>query len=236
VAAVRVAQPFRDAYGYFSGLASAKSENERLRRELRTAQNQAATYQLRARDDARYKRLLNYETGPSFPQDYTPINTQVISAPTGFEQKVVIARGSADGIRRYTPVVTADGLVGKAINVHRHEASVELITDPDSGVPVVDVTTNVRGMLRRGQGDTLVIEHVAKALKVNKGDVVVTAGTRSARYPDIFPRGIRVGVVSSVNVVDTAIDMNIQVSPYVDFASLDSVAALVSRKPAPNLP
>jgi cell shape-determining protein MreC len=91
-------------------------------------------------------------------------------------------------------------------------------------------------MLRRGQGDTLIIQRVPKALEVHKGDVIVTAGTRSARYPSIFPRGIRIGAVSSVNVVDTAIDMNIQVSPYVDFASLDSVAALVSRKPQPNLP
>src|SRR5947208_5419473 len=35
VAAERVARPFRDVYGYFSGLASAKSENAKLRRELR---------------------------------------------------------------------------------------------------------------------------------------------------------------------------------------------------------
>jgi cell shape-determining protein MreC len=129
VAAVRVAQPFRDAYGYFSGLAGAKSENERLRRELRAAQAQAAANTLGARDAARYKQLLNYETGPSFPQDYTAVNTQVISLPTGFEQKVVIARGSADGIRRYTPIVTADGLVGKATVVYRHQAQVELITE-----------------------------------------------------------------------------------------------------------
>ena len=37
VAAERVARPFRDAYGYFAGLAHAKSENEKLRRELRDA-------------------------------------------------------------------------------------------------------------------------------------------------------------------------------------------------------
>src|SRR3981189_3215532 len=35
IAADRVARPFRDAYGYFDGLASAKSENAKLKRELR---------------------------------------------------------------------------------------------------------------------------------------------------------------------------------------------------------
>jgi len=35
VAAERVARPFRDVYGYFSGLAGAKAENEKLKKELR---------------------------------------------------------------------------------------------------------------------------------------------------------------------------------------------------------
>ena len=34
VAADRVSRPFRDAYGYFSGLFGAKSENKRLRAEV----------------------------------------------------------------------------------------------------------------------------------------------------------------------------------------------------------
>src|SRR4051794_10867699 len=37
VAAQRVARPFRDVYGYFNDLAGAKSENAKLRRELRDA-------------------------------------------------------------------------------------------------------------------------------------------------------------------------------------------------------
>src|SRR5579864_413317 len=35
IAAERVARPFRDVYGYFSGLASAKSENAKLRSDAR---------------------------------------------------------------------------------------------------------------------------------------------------------------------------------------------------------
>ena len=34
IAASRVAQPFRDAYDYFDGLAKAKSENAKLRKEV----------------------------------------------------------------------------------------------------------------------------------------------------------------------------------------------------------
>ena len=39
LAAERVARPFRDVYGYFSGLANAKSENAKLHAELTNAQS-----------------------------------------------------------------------------------------------------------------------------------------------------------------------------------------------------
>ena len=57
------------------------------------------------------------------------MNTSVISFPSGpFAQQVAIAAGSSSGIRINTPVVSADGLVGRVTNVTpstvgRHAAS-----------------------------------------------------------------------------------------------------------------
>ena len=80
------------------------------------------------------------------------------------------------------------------------------------------------------------LDRVTKDLKVLPGDVIVTAGTRNARYPDLYPRGIPIGVVTSVGQTDVDLYKQIQVSPYVDFGRLDAVAALVSTKPVPQLP
>ena len=41
VAAERVARPFRDVYGYFHGLTTAKSQNTKLRRDVRKWRAQA---------------------------------------------------------------------------------------------------------------------------------------------------------------------------------------------------
>ena len=65
---------------------------------------------------------------------------------------------------------------------------------------------------------------------MNKGDQLVTDGTRDARYPDLYPYGIPIGTVSSVGIQDTASFLQVQVEPYANLGSLDSVAALVATK------
>jgi rod shape-determining protein MreC len=155
----------------------------------------------------------------------------VISYPSGpFAQQVTIAAGSNSGIHVNTPIVTADGLIGRATNVLPSTSSVTLLTDPDSNVAARDVTKGVAGVIRHGQGSTLILDLVPKALKVKKNDLVVTQGTVDKRYPDLYPYGIPIGRVLSVGVSDTASYLAIQVAPFARFDSLDAVAALIPTK------
>ena len=63
------------------------------------------------------------------------------------------------------------------------------------------------------------------------GDKLVTAGTRSARYPDLYPYGIPIGTVTTVNATDTATFLQVQVQPFANLGSLEAVAVLVPKKP-----
>lgn len=237
IAAERVARPFRDAYGYFDGLAGAKSENARLRRELRALRAQSTANLAGAQRAAELERLLHYEQGPTYPSDYRPVNTSVISFPSGpFAQQVAIAAGSSSGIGINTPVVSADGLVGRVTNVGPSTSVVTLITDPDSAVAARDLTTGVSGLIRHGQGNTLILDRVSKEQRVRKDDIIVTQGTRDRRYPDLYPYGIPIGHVLSFGTSDIASYLTVQVAPFASLGSLDSVAALVATKPTPKLP
>jgi len=237
VAAERVARPFRDVYGYFSGLVGAKSENTKLRREVEQLRQQVFANANAAHEARQLRALLDYQDSPQFPADYRPVNARVISFPGGpFQQQVAIAAGSNRGIRLHTPVVTSDGLVGEVTRVATHSSQVTLLTDADSAVAAYDLNTGVIGLLERGQANTFALDRVTKDLVVNPGDVVVTAGTRNARYPDVYPRGIPIGRVVKVGQTDTDLYKRIQVETYVDFGSLDAVAALVSTKPVPEAP
>jgi rod shape-determining protein MreC len=237
IAAERVARPFRDVYGYFRDLVHVKRENERLKDEINELRQLALRGEAAIEDNARLRDLLRFKDLPVFPTDYDAVHTRIIGWRNEFDQQIVIAAGSGDGIRQDTPIVTRDGLVGRVTELSGSAAQVTLLTDENSAVQAYDPTTGAVGLVRHGQGEgTLIFDYVPKSENVITGDVIVTAGTRSRRYPSLFPRGIPIGVVTSVGQSDTAPYKQIQIDPFVDFSSLDAVTALITRKPAPKVP
>lgn len=238
VGAERVARPFRDLYGWFSGLVDAREENRRLQAELEELRQLVAANATARADAERFYRLLRYQQGATYPRGYRSVNASVIGTASDFDQQIVIAAGSVQGIKLHAPVVTDEGLVGEITRVLARASLVTLLTDEASAVSALDLESSAVGLIRHGQGsgESLVLDRVTKDLVVERGDIVITAGTRSSRYPSLFPRGIPIGRVTSVGQTDTDTFKQIQVSPFVDFGSLESVVVLLSRKPQPELP
>jgi rod shape-determining protein MreC len=228
IAATRVARPFRDAYNYLDGLTSAKSQNAKLRAEVRRYRAEALRNAAAVQQNEELQALLKFEQGPRYPQDYRAVNASVVSFPSGtYTHQIVIDAGKDSGIHLNTPVVSADGLVGKVTQVGPSTAVVTLLTDPDSAVPARDLKTKVSGLLRHGQGSTLILDRVAKEQIVDKGDWIVTRGTVDRRYPDEYPYGIPIGRVVSVGTSDIASFLTVEVQPLAKLDSLDVVAALI---------
>jgi rod shape-determining protein MreC len=126
--------------------------------------------------------------------------------------------------------VSGDGLVGIVSNVSPSTAKVTLLTDPNSFVAARDIDTQVRGMVHTGTSGTLILDLVQKQYKVKAGDKLVTAGTRSARFPDLYPYGIPIGTVTNVNATDTATVLQVQVQPFANLGSLEAVGVLIPKK------
>jgi rod shape-determining protein MreC len=232
IAATRVAEPFRDAYNYLRGLSSAKSENAKLKKQNQQLRSEILLNAAKAQQYDALAKLDHYERGRSFPNDYRAVNARVITFQTGpFTHTLEIAAGSNSGVRINSPVVNGDGLVGRVSNVFPDTAIVTLLSDPESFVAARDLHSGVRGGIRTGPSGTLALDEVQKQLVVKPGDEIVTAGTHSARFPDIYPYGIPIGRVSSVGASDTATFLQVQVQPFANLGSLDSVAALVPKNP-----
>lgn len=237
LAADRVAQPFHDGYRWFTGLVHARSENAKLRAEVDALRSQAYENADAAQQNTALRAELRYVDSPRFPQDYSYVATSVIAPPQSrFDQTMVIAAGRDYGIRRDDPVVTPDGLVGTVTKVGASVSQVMLLTDEASAVSAVDLRhPGATGLVKHGQGglDTLILDRVDKAQTVAKGDPVITAGSPGGSLlPSIYPRGIKVGVITSVGQNDTDLYWQIQVQPFVDFSSLRSVLVLVPKSRA----
>jgi len=232
VATARVARPFRDAYNWFHGLVTARSENQKLKRQVQDLRQKYVAAHSALNENVQLRRLLDYESGASFPRDYGVVNASVLArAPADLRQQITIAAGSHQGVRRDDQVVTADGLVGKVSYVAGDVSRVTLLTDPTAAVAAQDLATGALGLVQHGAcgGTQLIFGLVPKAEIVGEGDIVTTAGTQLGALPDIYPSGILIGKVSSVNQNDVDIYKQIQVDPYANFSSLDSVAILVPR-------
>jgi rod shape-determining protein MreC len=235
VAGERVSRPFRDAWSYSVDLVGAKSENEKLREEVAALQKELIEERTAARENDRLRDLLGYIEGPSFPDDYRSVVTRVVARPpSAYNQVVLVAAGSGDGIAVNDPVVTEDGLVGLVTEVTGNGARVTLLTDQTSAVSALVLQSGAAGVVRHGpsDGSTLVLDRVGKDELVNEGDLVITAGWRSGKLESLYPRGIPIGTVASVGQQDVDLYKRIQVAPLVDFDSLAEVIVLVANPKA----
>ena len=240
IGANRIAQPFQDAYNWTADLFHARAENEKLRRDLSKAQEEAIRNANAVQEAATLRKLLEYKRGPTFPEDFTnSVTASVISNPASqFDQTVVISAGRTSGIRIYDAVVTDSGLVGRVTKVTRDVAKVTLLTDKESAVTAKDHQTGAIGTVRHSQGseDVLFLDRVSKSKRVRENDLIVTAGLQQGKLPSFYPKGIPIGYVTKVGQTEIDAFQNVQILPLVDFSSLDAVIVLVSDKPRPQMP
>ncbi|MDX6479977.1 MAG: rod shape-determining protein MreC [Gaiellaceae bacterium] len=231
IAASRVAQPFRDAYDYFDGLANAKSENERLKKEVAYYRTMALLNAEDAQQKKDLAKALHYREGAIFPNGYHEVTARVISSSSSpFAHTLVITAGSSAGIRRYAPVVSGDALVGIVTNLYPDTAVVTLLSDTQTYVPAVDLRTGASGVVHPSTAGTLILDQVAKQLPVTEGDKLVTQGTIDPRYPDLYPYGIPIGTVTYAHATDTSSFLQVELQPFADLGSLQAVSVLVARK------
>jgi rod shape-determining protein MreC len=235
VAGERVSRPFRNAWNYTTDLFGAKSENERLREEVSDLQEELIRERTEAEENRRLFELSKYISGPAFPDDYRAVVTRVVARPpSAYNQVVLVAAGSGDGVTVNAPVVTEDGLVGLVTEVTSNGARITLLTDQASAVSALVLQSNAAGVVRHGpsDGSALVLDRVGKEELVSEGDLVITAGWRTGNLESLYPRGIPIGTVASVGQQDVDLYKRIQIAPLVDFDSLAEVIILIENPPA----
>jgi rod shape-determining protein MreC len=241
IGANRVAQPFEDLYNWTADIFHAKSENERLREQVKNLQQQSIQASSAIEERNALRRLLKAKRVPAY-EDFanTAVTAQVLSNPVSqFDQTMVIAAGRNEGLRVYDAVVTERGLVGQVTKALRDTALVTLLTDKESAVTAKDNRTGAIGIVRHSQGpeDLLFLDRVFKNKVVDKDDLIVTAGKQSGKQlSSFYPRGIPIGRVTKVGQTDVDPFQDVQVMPLVDFTSLDYVLVLASDRPRPKVP
>jgi len=204
-------------------LADLRKEHAELLKQLERYEelerSSAEIYQenIRLREQLNFSRTLRYNRIPAEISGRDPDN--LFSA-------IVINRGSFSGVKNDMPVVAwQDGtqaLVGKVIQAGTFESLVMPVFDINSQVSARFSVSRYEG-ITEGQGNSeipLLMRFVPKRARseINIGDVVVSSGMGG-----IFPAGINIGRVNSVNVHEYISTLEVSVIPMIDFSRLEYV-------------
>lgn len=142
---------------------------------------------------------------------------------------VTIDRGSADGLQPQMGVVDRGGVVGVVEVTSAHAARVISLLNPDISVSCKLKDSDYFGRLIWEGGDPrfATLDQLPKHTVYEVGDTVVTSG-----FSDMFPEGIRVGVVTGKAHEVSAGDVQLQVKLGTDFSRLSEVRVIVNSRSA----
>lgn len=194
-------------------LSELKAENERL-----AARNtELAEYEQTAK---RLESLLGLQS----LYNLKSTGARIISGSTdSWSSTVVIDKGSSVGITVGMPVTDANGAIGQIIRCDTHTSTVRLITDENSSVSAMVQASRAQGYLRGSVDGTLRLSLVRTDQTVEVGDTVVTSGLGG-----VYPKGLPLGTVISVERVTGSMYYSIEVEPFSSAESFEEVLVITS--------
>jgi len=169
-------------------------------------------------ENLRLKRLLNYSTEVSEQR----VLAQVVGWDSANEFKVIrLNKGKADGIMVMSPVITDQGLVGYIYRVTENYSDVLTILDQNNRVDVLVERTRTHGIVEGVHNFKCALKYVMRNELIEVGDKLITAGVGG-----VYPKGIKVGMITNIEKENTGMTLAVEVAPSVDFDKLEEVLVI----------
>jgi rod shape-determining protein MreC len=180
------------AAGYWQGLTRAVEGQQQAERDKVALAEQATAAARLAQENARLRALL--ALGPAL-QVRTQAAEVLYEAADPFSRKVIVNRGTTQGVAVGSPVINEQGVIGQITRVYAYTAEVTLVTDRDAAVPVLNTRTQQRGAAFGGldKGTAMELRFVLSSADLQVGDPMHTSG-----LDGVYPSGLAVGQVSSI--------------------------------------
>jgi rod shape-determining protein MreC len=169
-----------------------RAENARLRVRESALSLRTLNYEALARENAQLRGLARGL--PPIAQRWLVaeiVNTEL----TTLRQRMLINRGTTNGVVAGLSVLDDSGLLGQTIHVGPWSAEVILVTDPEHAVPVQIERTGLRTIaVGAGNEGTLALPYLPANADVKPGDRLITSGLGG-----VFPAGYPVARVAEVH-------------------------------------
>lgn len=142
---------------------------------------------------------------------------------TPWRKVMTLDKGSRQGIKKNMPLMAPEGLVGRILEVEPFTSQAILLPDPDSRVSALSFTSRAQGVITGVGTEKLQMRYLALDAGVAVGEDVITSGISS-----IFPKGLQIGKVESIERDSDGLHLVALVKPSVSFSKLEEVLCLIS--------
>jgi rod shape-determining protein MreC len=199
---------------YALHISSLDEENAILKKENAKLKFQIDLTKEYVIENRRLKKLLHFDNH----WDYPIILTQIIGHNPGtYMTTVVVNNGKVDSVSYGMPVFTTKGLVGKVSKAFPTHSMVQLLSDPNSRTSVISQRSRVLGVVFSKENGEMQIQ-ISSYSDLVPGDTLVTSGLGG-----IYPKGIPVGVVNSLNKNNSEVISLGSIKPLQHIESLEEV-------------
>ncbi len=126
-----------------------------------------------------------------------------------FINKIVVNRGSSDGVAVGQAVIDENGVVGQVSNVWLATSEVTLLTDRSQAIPVINTRTGERTVaFGDGQSGLLELRFVSATTDIQEGDKLTTSG-----IDGVYPAGTAVAVISKIIPASSEVEGKVLCTP-----------------------
>ncbi len=212
-------------------LVQLQKENKELRQQISSLQEEVNQY---IEESIQYHRLkVQLEFAEQNPN--RKIFTEVIGESIdNFHQTLQINRGSIHGIQRNFAVILKEGVVGRIQTVSPFQSTVQLILDRRMRFPAIIQRTRAKGLVY-GTHEGLELRRIHLRADIKEGDRIVTNGLSA-----LFPKGLLVGIVTSIESEEHELFQTAKIRPVVDFDKIEGAFVVLEHveppPPPPTIP
>ena len=207
-------------YSYMFRYETLAAENEALREQIASMEDEARHADALARENERLRQALNLT---STNEDYVLVDGYIIAwSSTDWTNTMTINRGSNAGIAEDMVAITATGeVVGLVTEVGPNYAVVKTVLDSTLEISAVIASSGYNGMVKGGyyynSVNHLIMDYLPSAAIIRNKDQVVTSGST------VYPRNLIVGSVVDAGFDDTGVAKFAVLEPAADIDSLEQV-------------
>jgi len=179
---------------YFSSLSTFQKEIKDLKHQQLANAQALQQSQVLASENVHLRKMLATREKMAVK---SVVGEILYDARDAFTRKIILNKGTQDGVVQGQPVIDENGVVGQVTRVFPLTSEVTLLMDKNQAIPVQVVRNGLRSVVYgRGQSGMLDMRFLAANADIQTGDVLVTSG-----IDGVYPPGLSVAKVIQIENV-----------------------------------